>query len=128
MITSLDHLKAHLNIIEGNDDALLSAKLEASQVAVGNFLGIDLATAYTQFAATVYNPTPDPRYDEHGVDLTTILTAEVISDAPAPIKEAVLQLAAHLFEFRELVLTSDRATPLPYGIFDLVGSYKVWHF
>ena len=116
MIHSLEQLKAHLNITTNYDDALLTTKLEAAQAAVANFIGIDLEATYAS-----YQP---PTYDVDGF----IDQAAIESDAPAPIKEAVLQYAAYLFEYREPVSTGERAQPLPLGIFDLVGSYKVWNF
>jgi hypothetical protein len=125
MIVSLETLKAHLNLTNDYDDGLLNSKLPVAQAAIGNFIGVDLATAYSQYVAAVYVTIPEtggvPEHQE-------LLTPAVESNAPAPIKEAVLQYAAYLFEYREPFITGERATPLPLGIFDLVGRYKVWNF
>ena len=58
-------------------------------------------------------------------DLTV---AEVISNAPAALKEAVLQMAAYLYENRELVVVGVSVNTLPMGIADLISPYKVWSF
>ena len=47
---------------------------------------------------------------------------------PAPVITAVLQLTAHLYENRELIISGERAYALPYGIFDLIGPYRDWTF
>ena len=118
MIVSLEALKNHLNITTDFEDVLLTAKLETAQVAVANFIGVDLTATYTSYLDAVYGST-DP-FD--------LITLETQSNAPAPIKEAVLQYGAYLYEYREPVVTGERAQPLPLGIFDLVGNYKVWNF
>jgi uncharacterized phage protein (predicted DNA packaging) len=47
---------------------------------------------------------------------------------PAAISEAVLQLAAHLYENREAVLVGVSASELPFGVVDLIRPYRVWSF
>lgn len=120
MIVSLDALKAHLNITMDRDDALLSQKLEAAQVAVGNFIGKELADEYTSYTPAVMGT------DDAGDEIVT--TPAIESDAPAPIKEAVLQFAAHLYEYREPMQLDDKAPAPPLGVFDLIGPYKTWSF
>ncbi|TCM57829.1 putative phage protein (predicted DNA packaging) [Rhizobium sp. PP-F2F-G48] len=44
---------------------------------------------------------------------------------PATIVEAVLQLAAHLYENREAVLIGINAYDLPYGTIDFLRPYRV---
>lgn len=117
MIVSLDALKAHLNITLDRDDALLAQKLEAAQVAVGNFIGTDISTEYSSYIPPVIDG-----------DGETVTTPAVESDAPAPIREAVLQFAAHLYEYREPMQLDDKAPAPPLGVFDLIGPYKRWSF
>lgn len=51
-----------------------------------------------------------------------------IDPAPAPVKEAVRQLAAHFYENREAVLIGSNAYPVPHSVFDLVGPYRSYVF
>lgn len=53
---------------------------------------------------------------------------QIYSPHPEPIKEAIRQLAAHFYENREPVVIGQQAYSLPYGVFDLVGPYRVWRF
>ena len=48
--------------------------------------------------------------------------------APAPLKEAVRQLAGHLYENREATLVGTGASALPFGVMDLLGPYRAWSF
>jgi uncharacterized phiE125 gp8 family phage protein len=50
------------------------------------------------------------------------------ADVPAPIKEAVRQLAAHFYENREATLIGVSASDLPFSIQDLVAPYRSWVF
>ena len=125
MIHALETLKAHLNITTDIDDALLLAKLGTAQAAIANYLGVDLATVYTSYVPETYVTIPEtPEVPAH----EEIETPAVESDAPAVIKEAILQYGAYLYEYREPVVSGERAQPLPLGIFDLIGRYKVWNF
>lgn len=49
-------------------------------------------------------------------------------DVPAPLCEAIKQLAAHWYENREAVLIGTQAFALPLSLFDLVGPYRAWVF
>lgn len=49
-------------------------------------------------------------------------------DVPAPVKEAVRQLAAHLYENREATLIGVTAQSLPFGLLDLLMPYRAWVF
>lgn len=102
MIVTLEELKAHLNIITETDDVLLADKLVTAQAAVSNFMGVDAETG-------ILDGNGDPY-------------------VPAPVKEAVLQFAAHLYEYREPLALDDKAPSAPLGVFDLIGPYKVWSF
>jgi len=114
MIVSLDNLKAHLNITFPDDDALLSQKLAVAETCVANYTG----TAFTEYSAYV-----PPVLDQSG----TVTTPETLSNAPAPIKEAVLKYAAHLYEYRDNGPESAPNMP-PLDVFDLVGPYRAWTF
>lgn len=50
------------------------------------------------------------------------------ADAPAPLKEAILQLAAHFYENREASLVGVSASELPFGFHDLVRPFRTWSF
>jgi uncharacterized phage protein (predicted DNA packaging) len=47
---------------------------------------------------------------------------------PAPVKEAIRQLAAHLYENREASLSGVTAQELPFGVIDLLTPYREWAF
>lgn len=49
-------------------------------------------------------------------------------DTPAPVREAVLQLAAHLYENREASLIGITAQHLPFGFLDLLANYRAFSF
>jgi uncharacterized phage protein (predicted DNA packaging) len=99
-VITLDDLKAHLNITIDADDDLLTDKLAAAQESVEGFIGSKLDD--TAF--------PD------GI--------------PNPLKEAVRQYAAHLYESREPIVIGSgmNAVAMPLGVFDLVGPYRAWVF
>jgi uncharacterized phage protein (predicted DNA packaging) len=50
------------------------------------------------------------------------------ADVDEPIKEAVRQLAAHLYENREASLVGVSAEQLPFGFLDLLAPYRAWAF
>lgn len=47
---------------------------------------------------------------------------------PAPVNEAVRQLAAHLYANREANLVGVTAQALPFGFLDLLASYRAFAF
>jgi len=47
---------------------------------------------------------------------------------PGAIREAILQLSAHLFSNREAVLVGVSAQPVPFGVVDLIRPWRVWEF
>jgi uncharacterized phage protein (predicted DNA packaging) len=55
-------------------------------------------------------------------------TPLVYADAPAALKEAILQLTAHLYENREASLVGVAAQELPFGFYDLVRPFRAWSF
>lgn len=48
--------------------------------------------------------------------------------SPAPVREAVLQLTAHLYENREASLVGITAQHLPFGFLDLLANYRAFAF
>lgn len=97
-VIDLADLKAHLNVTTSDDDALLTEKTAVAQTSVEAFIGAKL----------------DDEAFPDGI--------------PAPLKEAVRQYAAHLYENREPVLIGVNAQSLPMNVFDLVGPYRTWVF
>lgn len=51
-----------------------------------------------------------------------------LDTTPAPINEAILQLAAHLYENREASLVGVTASALPFGFLDLLAPYRAFSF
>ncbi|WP_242217266.1 head-tail connector protein [Shinella zoogloeoides] len=98
-IISLEDIKAHLAIDTAEDDALLIAKVATAEAWLAKFIGSPLDDV-TAF--------PD--------------------GTPAPLEEAVRQLAGHLYENREASLVGVSADLLPLGVFDLVAPYRAWVF
>ncbi|WP_031195471.1 head-tail connector protein [Mesorhizobium sp. L103C119B0] len=47
---------------------------------------------------------------------------------PAGIREAILRIAADLYENREATLIGASGSTLPFGVTDLLGPHKVWSF
>jgi uncharacterized phage protein (predicted DNA packaging) len=54
--------------------------------------------------------------------------AEVDTNSPAPLREAVRMLAGHLYENREATLVGVTAQSLPFGVMDLINPYRAWSF
>ncbi|KYH00129.1 head-tail connector protein [Bradyrhizobium sp. DOA1] len=48
--------------------------------------------------------------------------------APAPIREATLQLVGHLYANREATLVGVTAQELPFGFLDLLAPYRAFCF
>ncbi|WP_421695475.1 head-tail connector protein [Aestuariivirga sp.] len=118
MIVSLDALRAHLNITGEHDDKLLERKLEAAHVAVENFTGLNFSIAFTPWLP-----------EEIDLETDEVTTPEVESNAPAPLKEGVLQFAAHLFTYREgQHFEENTPSAAPLGVFDLLAPYRAWSF
>jgi uncharacterized phage protein (predicted DNA packaging) len=61
------------------------------------------------------------------VSKLTAISADA-TDIPAPVNEAVRQLAAHLYENREASLVGVTAQSLPFGMMDLLDPYRAWVF
>lgn len=101
---STDDLRRHLNITGTQDNLLLDDKIAAASAWV-----------------SLYTAIPDP-CDPTGDD-----DAEPCV-IPDPVKEAVRQLAAHLYENREATLVGVTSQSLPFGLLDLLMPYRAWVF
>ncbi len=49
-----------------------------------------------------------------------------LDGTPAPVRQAVLMLTAHLYENRETTLIGIQAQALPFGFLDLLSNYRAW--
>lgn len=98
-IVTVEDAKAHMNVTIEDDDALIGAKIDAAEAWIGKFIGSPLDDA-TAF--------PD--------------------GTPEPLKEAVRQLTAHLYENREATLVGITMTDVSPGLFDLIAPYREWAF
>lgn len=94
---TVEKLKAHLNITTSNDDALLADKLDAAKHWVGGYTGIYMS----------YDGVGDGFIDP-------------------PVIEAILKLAADLYQNRETSLVGVTAQSLPFGVLDLLSDYRGW--
>ena len=102
MIATIAELESHLAFtsdMAGVDSLLLQQKLEAAQGHVERLLGFAIEENFG------------------GVDQDPV---------PTPLREAVLQLAAHWYENREGV--SDTLRELPFGVSDLVSEFREFTF
>ncbi|OYR10725.1 phage gp6-like head-tail connector family protein [Brucella grignonensis] len=77
----------------------------------------------------------DAEFLQHKIDAAESFIQAYIgrkfSDIPevgADLKEAVLQLAAHLYEHREAVLIGVNANELPYGVGEMIRHYRLEWF
>lgn len=98
-IISIEDIKAHLNIVGADDDALLTGKIAAAEGWLAKFIG-------------------------HELDDTIAFP----DGTPAPLAEAVRQLVGHLYENREASLVGISAEVLPFGVFELVAPYREYVF
>lgn len=61
-------------------------------------------------------------------------TGQLVDDdhpAPEPVKEAIRQLAAHLYSSREAVLVAENSAvsiEIPFGLEALLTPYRAWSF
>lgn len=103
-IVTVPELKEQLNLTDDlgtGDDALLARKIDAAQGHIERMLGFKIEDTYG------------------GQDQ---------EDIPAPLVEAVLQLAAHWYENREATLVGVTAQELPFGIWPIINEYREWSF
>lgn len=53
---------------------------------------------------------------------------ELPNGAPADLEQAVLMLAAHLYENREATLVGVTAQEVPFGVAQILGEYRSYTF
>ena len=98
-IITVADAKQHCNITTDADDALIADKIAAAEAWIGQFIG------------------------------TALDDAEAFPDGtPEPLKEAIRQLVAHLYENREATLVGMTMVDVSPGLFDLMAPYRAWAF
>lgn len=98
-VITVEDAKAHMNIVLDDDDALIAGKIAAAEAWIGKFIG------------------------------SALDDAEAFPDGtPEPLKEAVRQLVAHLYENREASLVGLNMADVSPGLFDLMNPYRAWCF
>ena len=98
-IITVADAKAHMNITGEADDALITAKIAAAEVWIALYIG------------------------------TALDDAEAFPDGiPEPLKEAIRQLVAHLYENREATLVGMTMVDVSPGLFDLMAPFREWAF
>jgi uncharacterized phage protein (predicted DNA packaging) len=97
-VTDLSAAKAHLNVTEATDDALITRLIGAAQAHLEGMLGYAVEDRYAD--------------DPDGV--------------PTPLVQAVLMLVAHWYENREASVVGVTAQPVPLGVCEIVADYRDW--
>ena len=98
-IVQLTAAKAHLNITDDADDALIQTKINAAEAHVEKLLGFALASGFTGSAGV-----------------------------PDDVKEAILQLTGHFYENREASFVGISAEEIPFGVWQLIAPYREYVF
>lgn len=98
-VLEVSDIKRHCNITTSEDDGLISDKIDAAEAWIGQFIGKPIDDA-TAFPG----------------------------GAPEPLKEAVRQLVAHLYENREATLVGLSMTDVSPGLYELLDPYRDWVF
>lgn len=88
-----------MNVTIADDDDLIGDKIAAAEAWIGKFIGSALDDAETFPGGT-----------------------------PEPLKEAVRQLVAHLYENREATLVGITMSDVSPGLFDLIAPYREYVF
>jgi hypothetical protein len=99
MVTLAD-AKAHLNLTDDADDALVTRLIATAQQWFESQLGYTLADRYP--------PTGSP----------------AVSTVPAPIEHGVLMMIAQFYENREASVVGVTAAPIPFGVADIVADWR----
>jgi hypothetical protein len=102
MTTLFDAAKQQLNITTTDDDELISRLLDTAQEWLEAQIGYKLADKYP--------PTGSP----------------AVSTVPTPLDHARLLLVSHWYANREATLVGVSATPLPFGVADIVNDWRDW--
>lgn len=97
-IVTVEQMQAQLNLPNGMDSDLLADKIAAAQDHIERQLGFKIADQFEE------------------------------GETPASLIEAVKQLAAHWYESREAVIIGHGAAPVPYGVTEIINSYRDWSF
>lgn len=98
-IITVADAKAHMNITTSADDALIADKLATAEAWISLYIG------------------------------RLLDDAEAFPDGtPEPLKEAVRQLVAHLYENREATLVGLNMVDVSPGLFALMAPYRDWAF
>ena len=97
-------ITTHLNLtnLDGSERDLVRSKLVAATDWIATYAGIKIEMCAS-----------DDEEDER-------------PDVPPRVREAILMLAAHLYNNRESVLVGVTAQELPFGILDLLADYRGW--
>lgn len=98
-IVTVEDAKTHMNVTTDADDDLIAGKIAAAEAWIAKFIGFALDDAETF---------PD--------------------GTPEPLKEAVRQLVAHLYENREASIVGISMSDVSPGLFDLMSPYRAWCF
>jgi hypothetical protein len=95
-------LAKHLNVTGSQDAHLIGAKLAAATDWVGAYTGL-----------TIDMTASEDEEDDRPL-------------VPPRVREAILMLAAHLYNNRESVLVGVTAQELPFGLLDMLSDYRAW--
>ncbi len=100
-VITVEDAKTHMNVTIADDDTLIAGKIAAAEAWIGKFIGFALDDA---------DAFPD--------------------GTPEPLKEAVRQLVAHLYENREATLVGNTLTitDVSPGLFDLMAPFREYVF
>lgn len=96
-IVTLSEAKAHLGVTDDVDDDLITGKIEAAQAHLESWLGYLIEARFG---------------------------GESPPSIPADLKEAVLSLAAHLYENREASLVGLSISTVPLSVRDIIAARR----
>lgn len=136
-VVSLVQLKAHLRITHPDDDGYLVSLIEVATTDIVQELGGDVALITQTWKATFDTEKPTdwvvpykPLQSQSDVVVTDgvesvnfVVGYGARADVPAPIRHAILMMAAHLFMNREPTDNRQRHE-IPRTIQSLIGKYR----
>lgn len=99
MSVDLALAKAHLNITDDGDDAIVTALVAAAKAHLGRLCGFAIDDAETFPEGT-----------------------------PADLDRAHLLLIGHWYENREQSITGTIIAPIPFGVREIVAEYRTYSF
>lgn len=92
-------------------------------------IDLEAAKAHLNVTTDIDDALIQGKLDAAKAWVTAYTAGEVDSDTtPAPVREAVLQLTAHLYENREATVVGVTAQSLPFGFLDILSSYRAFSF